>query len=272
MFHNATMQHRGGNIRLGLLGLGAIGGYVLDRLDREPGGIDVVTAADLCEPSPSVAVILARRGIPRHTGAAAMSGDRPDLVLEAAGVDAAAAFVPFFLERGIGIVCMSSGALADPGLLEQVTRLCRPGGPRLVVPSGAVAGIDLVTAASLGRLDRVHLRTVKPAAALGGGMTTPEVVFSGSAAEAIRRFPRNINVAVTLSLAGLGAERTTVEIVADPAANVNSHTVTVEGEFGSAEITVRNLPSPSNPKTSALAGFSALAALRALSSAIRLGT
>jgi aspartate dehydrogenase len=266
------MEKRDGTIRLGLLGLGAIGGYVLDRLDREPGSIEVVGAADLCDSPPDVAAILDRRGIRRRADAAAMIDDRPDVVLEAAGVDAAASFVPFFLERGVSVVCMSSGALAEPALLDRVTRLCRPDGPRLVVPSGAVAGIDLLRAAALGRLDRVHLRTVKPAASLGGGKSAPEVLFSGNAAEAIRRFPRNINVAVTLSLAGLGAERTTVEIVADPAATFNTHTVTIEGEFGTAEITVRNFPSPSNPKTSALAGLSALAALRALSPAIRLGT
>jgi aspartate dehydrogenase len=254
--------------RVAIIGLGNIGGGVLAMLERTPvPGLTVVAACDQVEPAPPVRGLLDRLGIPTVVSPDLLLPFRPTHVAEAAGVDAVREWALFFLERSVSFVAMSAGGLTDPGLASRIHAASSTGPARLIVPSGAVGGLDVVRAAARGDLGRVHLRTVKPAGSLAQGEMAregPVTLFRGSAAEGAMRFPRNINVAMTLAMAGLGPERTTVEIVADPAATVNSHHVTVEGDFGTAEILLRNLPSPGNPRTSHLAVLSLVDTLRRL--------
>lgn len=100
----------------------------------------------------------------------------------------------------------------------------------------------------------------------------PTSLFIGPAREAVRHFPESVNVAATLSMAGIGFDRTMVEIVADPRASTNTHWITVKGEFGWAQREMKNLPSPENPKTSYLAALSAIATIRSILSSIKVGT
>lgn len=263
-------------IRLAIIGLGNIGGAVLERLDRQPiPGLEVTALCEVREPEGPLAELIARRSLPLLREPEGLLAHHPTHVLEAATVEVAARCAPFFLERGISFITISSGGLADAGLLARLLGLCRPGGPRLIIPSGAVGGLDIARAAAEGTVRRVHLVTTKPAAALdhenGGGGAGPTILYRGTAAEAVTRFPRNINVAMSLALAGIGPERTTVEIIADPAATENIHRITIEGDFGTAEITLKNLPSPANPRTSLLAIQSVLATLRRLTSGVLIG-
>ncbi len=254
-------------MRLALLGLGNVGGAVLRRLDRRPfPGLKVAAACDLVRPSGETAAVLRRRRIRFTDRARELAEARPDWILEAATPGTVAAETLFFLERGISLVVLSVGGFADDRLYRKAVRLCRPGGPRLIVPSGAVGGLDIVKAAAQGKLRRVHLRTTKPAGSLGSGEAAggAVVVYRGTAAEAATLYPRNINVAMALALAGIGPRRTTVEIVAVPGKGENRHEVFIEGDFGRAEVTLRNRPSPGNPRTSRLAVYSVLATLRQL--------
>lgn len=203
-----------------------------------------------------------------------------EVVVECASVDAARSMLLPALELKKQVVLLSTGALADPELLRRVERFH---GSKVHVPSGAIGALDALRAAREGELRRVLLRTTKPPRALQGspyversGLELSSLrkktrIFSGTALEAISGFPANINVAVAVSLAGLGTERTMVEIYADPEAMINVHEVFAEGDFGRLYFRTENLPSRENPRTSQLAVLSAIALLRRLGSVLQVG-
>lgn len=166
---------------------------------------------------------------------------------------------------------MSVGALADGELLA----LLQSSKGRIYIPTGAIAGIDAIRAVRH-LLDAVTLTTTKAPKALAGApffetsgikldaIEDRTVIYEGSAADAVRKFPANVNVAAVLSLAGIGFEKTRVRIVADPAFTTNQHEITATGSFGTFQFTVNNVPSPGNPKTSYLAVLSAIECLRSI--------
>ncbi|RQH02447.1 aspartate dehydrogenase [Natrarchaeobius oligotrophus] len=208
-----------------------------------------------------------------------------DLVLEAAGQTAVEQIAVDALSGGRDCMILSVGALADAALRKGVFEAARASEGRLYAPSGAIAGLDAVkTAALTGDLESVALTTTKPPAGLEGApyvvdneidladIDEPTVIFDGPATEAAAAFPSNINVAVALSLAGIGPDETAVRIVADPEEENNVHEITAEGGMGRIETTVRNVPSPTNPKTSYLAAISAIETLRGLETSIDIGT
>lgn len=172
------------------------------------------------------------------------------------------------------------------GLLTQVELLdqARNAGIRLRLPSGAICGLDGIRSALQGGLDEVTLTTRKPPQGLKGapyleqhkisveGLTQELVIFEGSAREAVQAFPANVNVAAALSLAGIGADRTRVRLIADPAATVNSHEIHAVGAFGELTTLMRNRPSPRNPKSSYIASLSACAEVAAAASEFVSGT
>lgn len=208
-----------------------------------------------------------------------------ELVVEAAGgtaVDEAAVDV---LGAGCDLLVMSVGAFADQGLFDRVLDAARRNDAVVHAPSGAIAGLDAVkTAAVTGDLEAVSLTTTKPPGGLAGGpyvsehgidldaIDQPTTVFEGSAREAAPAFPSNINVAMVLALAGIGPDRTEVRIVADPDETNNVHHIEASGHVGEIETTVRNVPSPTNPKTSYLAAVSAIETLRGMTTTLRVGT
>jgi aspartate dehydrogenase len=147
----------------------------------------------------------------------------------------------------------------------------RAAGPIVHAPAGALGGLDAVQALGAARLDEVRLTTRKPPAGLGLTVTEETTVFEGTAREAIAKFPANVNVAVALSFAGLGPDKTQVRVVADPTLDRNSHTVYARGEAGEIEFTSRNVPFPDNPKTSWLAALSAIALLRRIGGQLQVG-
>ncbi|WP_396611305.1 aspartate dehydrogenase [Haloferax sp. S1W] len=208
-----------------------------------------------------------------------------DLVVEAAGQSAVADVTVPSLEAGCDVLVLSAGALADAALRQRAVRTAEREGQVVHVPSGAIAGLDAVKAAALtGDLETVSLTTTKNPAGLEGApylvendidvqaFETATTVFEGSATEAALAFPSNINVAMALSLAGIGPDETTVRIVADPDESNNVHHIEATGGMGSIETTVRNVPSPTNPKTSYLAAVSAIEKLRTMGATVRVGT
>lgn len=207
--------------------------------------------------------------------------DRSDLVIEAASAAVSADVALHALAKGKQVLVMSVGGLIRT--LPRVLKACRGNG-KLWIPSGAIAGIDGVLASREGRIRRVKLITQKPPRSLESAPyfrkkrfprltgRRPVCLFRGSAAEAVKHFPQNINVAAVLSLAGLGARKTSVEIWTAKSLTRNCHRIRVESDAGVIETSVENVPAPGNPKTSYLAILSAAATIRKIFSACELGT
>ena len=203
---------------------------------------------------------------------------QPDLVVECAGHGAVANYGVRILEQGCDFLIASVGALADNDLLAQLTKAARDGGSQLIVPAGAIGGIDALGAARLSGLTSVSYVGRKPPLAWAGtqagsadelaALTEEKQIFSGSASEAARLFPKNANVAATLALAGMGMEETRVSLIADPLANVNSHEFEVESAALNFSMRLVGKPSPANPKTSRSTVFSIARAVLARDQAI----
>lgn len=185
------------------------------------------------------------------------------------------------LEAGRIFVPASVGALLPR---MHLVRLAQRTGARIVVPTGALLGLDAVRAAAEGPIERVTLETRKPPMGLIGApylvqhaidvtdLTQPLLVFDGNALEAVAGFPANVNVAAALALAGVGPIRTKVRIWADPGVTRNIHTIQVEAEAARFTMTIENVPSAENPKTGRLTALSLLACLRGLVSPLKVGS
>lgn len=196
-----------------------------------------------------------------------------DLVIEAATVEVVREYATAVLEAGKDLVLSSVGALADFHFYQTLEGICHSKGTRIILPSGAIGGLDVLKSAkSSGELTSVSITTRKPPQALPGAPVDKEyVLFEGSASDAIELFPKNINVSIILSLAGLGPDQTKVKIISDPAVKKNSHQIEATGSFGKLTLQVENDPMPNNPKTSYLAALSVLGALKNSNAKIQVG-
>lgn len=194
---------------------------------------------------------------------------RPTVVVECASHEAATQHVPVILGRGIPVILASTGSLADGGFLDAVLSVA--GTARLIIPAGALAGIDGLSAAARGLLHQVRLTTEKPIQAWADtpaarcidltDLTEPLVFFEGTAREAATLYPRNANVAAAVALAGVGFDRTEVRLVADPRATVNTHRLEARGDFGRLCVEVQGNPSTDNLRTSRLTALSIVRAI-----------
>ncbi len=259
-------------------GLGAIGLSVARQLDRDPRGLQLVAVA-ASSPERARQKTASFRNPPRIVDAAGLA--EAEIVLEAAPAAAFESIARPALEAGRTLVVASAGALLrNRHLIEVAER----SGARIVLPSGALAGLDAIRALALDEVASVVLETRKPPKGLAGapylirnGVEVEKIreatcVFRGTALEAAEGFPANANVAATLALAGIGPEATRVEIWADPAVMRNTHTIRVQAAAARLEIRVESEPSPDNPRTSRLAPLSVLACLRGLDAVLRSGS
>ncbi len=185
-----------------------------------------------------------------------------DVVFEAASQQAVTQYADMVLEAGKDIILMSIGSLFNDALRKKLENTARKHHRKIYLPSGAVCGIDGVLAAGIEKLDSVTLVTTKPPASLGKSVEERTVIFKGNAREAVKQFPKNINVAACLSLAGVGFDETKVEIVADPVETRINHKILAHGRFGRLRAEVENMPNPNNPQSSYMASLSAIATLR----------
>jgi aspartate dehydrogenase len=254
-------------LRVGLIGLGAIGLGVLHLL-RDDADIEVVGAVVRDADKP--------RALLTCTSLDDLLALRPDVVVEVGGHDALRCHGPSVLRAGIDLIMLSVGALADPKLEVELTCAARDGGARAIVASGAIGGLDAIAAAAIGGLERVTHTTRKPARALldadeAARLTAPRELFRGTAREGALLFPENINVAAAVSLAGLGLDRTTVCVVADPSLTRNTHEVVAEGTFGELRFEIRGIPSDDNPRTGRIVAMSVVHTLRQLRAPLVIG-
>ena len=206
--------------------------------------------------------------------------DRADLAVECAPSTVLDRICRPMLEAGKRVMVLSAGALLPrPDLIE----LASARGGQIIVPTGALLGLDAVTAAAEGVIHSVRMVTRKPPGGLAGapyleingisveGLNAPKLVFAGTARDGAAGFPANVNVAAALSLAGIGPDRTTMEIWADPTVERNCHTIEVDSDSARFTLSIENIPSE-NPKTGRITALSVLAALRKLTSPLRVGT
>ncbi len=196
-----------------------------------------------------------------------------DLVIECATQEVAHDIVPKVVARGVDVMIMSVGALVDEDYRTMIFDRAKECDVRIYIPSGAVCGTDGLRASAIGELKVVEINTVQGTASFKGvefieqkginldNLKERTLLYSGSARDAVKLFPRNVNVAALVSILGFGFDKTTVNIFADPATTSNSHELKVKGEFGEMTCSTYNVTSPDNPNTSNLAVFSAISAL-----------
>jgi aspartate dehydrogenase len=266
-------------LRVGIGGLGTIGLPVARWLATGPSGLRLVAVS--ARNRERAVERLSAGGIAAPVVAAGALAERADVVIEcmpAAVFDTVA--VPA-VEAGRILVALSAGALLDRMSLIETARST---GARIIVPSGAILGLDAVRAAAQGTIRSVKMITRKPPQSLVGspyleqnrilidGLTGPIRVFAGTAREGARGFPANVNVAAALGLAGIGPEATTLEIWADPALTRNTHRIEVEADSARFSMTIEGVPSEDNARTGKLTPLSVIACLKGLVEPLRIGT
>jgi len=266
-------------LKVGILGTGTIGGILAAALDQ--GRVEAKLVA-LCDQDRGRAEALSA-SLSSKPPVVSMSAllEICDFVVEAASQAALPEFVPQAISRGRDMLIMSVGGLLGH---EEWFRKAQEKGCRIYIPSGAIAGLDGIKSASMGQIDSVSLTSRKPVAALAGtkyvierglqldGMAGETIIFEGSAEEAAAAFPSTSNVAAVLRFAVEPSVAVRVRVVAVPGGNRNVHEIRAEGEFGRLAVTVENVPSNANPRTSQLAAFSALATLMNIAKSVRVGT
>jgi aspartate dehydrogenase len=271
-------------MRIALLGGGTIARLILEHVrGGSLPGIEVVAMSGRTVGSRGAALARAH-GVPFVVGREALLATRPQAVVEAASHEAVRQHLVGMLEAGLSVVVLSAGALADDALRNAAEQAARRSGALLYVPSGGIGGLDALKAACIAGVDAVSIRVAKPPAAWKNipyvdalrldldALRGPRVLYDGSAREGVPHFPQNVNIAAVLSLAGIGFDRTRLEVVADPTLSRNTHTIRVSGRSGNFTMVLENVPSPENPKTAWLACYSALAAVQSLGSGVRYGT
>jgi aspartate dehydrogenase len=268
----------GADLRVAIAGLGPIGKKVAEALDRGIDGL-VLSAVSAQHPEKH------RDWLGNLTTSPAVLpieklSDVADIVIECAPARLVRSIVAPFVIKGKTAIVLSAGALLEN---EDLIELAKQNDGQIVVPTGALIGLDAVTAAAVGEIHSVRMVTRKPVQGLAGApyliennidieqIKEPLRIFDGTAREAAKGFPANLNVAVALSLAGIGPDRTRLEIWADPALTRNVHRVEVESDSARFSMSIENIPSE-NPKTGRITALSVIAFLRKQRAPLRVGT
>jgi len=254
-------------MKIGLLGFGAIGRLLYELIASSTPQVTVAAVADRRERHDALQPLL-RRETAIVASADELAGLGLDLVVECAGQAALGADGPRILAAGTDLLIASVGALANLGIESSLRTAAAGSGARVLIPSGALGGLDVLAAASLVGLREVNYFSNKAPSAWRGteaerrvdldSLSAPHAFFSGDARTASLTFPQNANVAAAVALAGVGFEKTAVTLTADPFATGNTHRIVASGDFGSIDITVSGRALKQNPKTSMLAPYSLL--------------
>lgn len=265
-------------LRVGIAGLGTVGKALAKAIDAGLPGVtlsavavrDPVGAGQWLQELSRAPDIVSFDDMPKHC----------DVLVECAPAHLLPAIAEPMLRAGKVVVPLSIGALLNHMHLIDVAR---DNGGQIHVPTGALLGLDAVTAAAQGSIKSVRMITRKPVKGLLGApylvdngidiehLTEPLRIFVGTPRDAATGFPANLNVAVALSLAGIGPDKTTLEIWADPQLERNTHTIVVEADSASFTMTIENIPS-ANPKTGRITALSVIALLQKMRAPLRVGT
>jgi aspartate dehydrogenase len=264
--------------RIAIAGLGAVGRVLARRMADGIPGLELAAAATRdrikarawLDAERIVCPLVALEDLPRHA----------DIAVECAPPALLEQICRPMLQAGKKVMVLSAGALLPR---SELIELAKAHGGQIMVPTGALLGLDAVTAAAEGEIQSVRITTRKPPKGLAGatylvanrisvdGLSGPKCVFSGTAREAAAGFPENVNVAAALSLASIGPDRVMIDIWADPGITRNCHQIDVEADSARFSFSIENVPSE-NPKTGRITALSVLAALRKLHAPLRVGT
>jgi aspartate dehydrogenase len=268
----------GATLRVAIAGLGPIGRKTAEALDKGIDGL-VLAAVSAQHPEKHRGWLGSLKTPPAVLSIEGLS-DVADIVIECAPAKLVRSIVAPFVAKGKTAIVLSAGALLEN---EDLIALAKQNGGQIMVPTGALIGLDAVTAAAVGEIHSVRMVTRKPVQGLAGApylvenkidieqIKEPLKIFDGTARQAAKGFPANLNVAVALSLAGIGPDRTRLEIWADPALTRNVHRVDVESDSARFSMSIENIPSE-NPKTGRITALSVIALLRKQFAPLRVGT
>lgn len=260
-------------------GFGAIGREVARALDEGIEGLRLVAVSGRDRAKAEAGVEKLRR--PVSVLPLAELGQVADIVVECAPAAVFRELALPAIEAGRTLVPLSVGQLL---VHDDLVELAKARSARILVPTGALLGLDAVRAAAEGEIERVTMVTRKPPGGLEGapylvqngielaGLHEPLRVFQGTAREGAKGFPANVNVAAALSLAGIGPDRTSLEIWADPGVTRNTHEITVEASSARFFMRIENVPSAANPRTGMITALSTIAALRGLTQTLKVGS
>lgn len=271
-------------MRVAIIGGGTIARLFLEHIKcGDLGDAEVVALAGRSEQSRGKPLAV-EFNVPYVTSLADLLMHRPDVVVEAASHEAVRDHCGALLDKGVAVIVLSGGALCDDALRVRLEASANKSGALLYVPSGGICGLDALKAACIAGVDEVEIAVTKPPAAWKGipyvdemridlaRLRAPKTLFDGPAREGVPHFPANVNIAAVLSMAGIGFDRTRLKVIADPALIYNTHYINIKGRTGNISIKLENVPAPENPKTAWLACYSALAALKQMTSRTRYGT
>ena len=270
--------------RIGLLGCGSIGTQIAIAIDTGfiPAQLTHIFDSDKQK---SQLLLTKLKNKPEIVENAHLLSSNPmDLVVEAASQEAVNDNALSILQNRKDLLIMSGGALLDESVFEIISDACKEFKKTVYLPSGAISGLDAIKSVKH-ELDSIVLKTTKHPNSLKGAkffedfkinlneIKEASTIFEGTASEAVRLFPKNINVSALLSLAGLGSHETIVKIIADPGTTKNTHEICASGKFGQISTKIENMPDENNPRTSRLAILSAIETIRSIcTDEIKIGT
>lgn len=266
-------------IKVGIIGYGTIGKAIASLIESgQAGNIELMS---ILVRNADKTINAAERNWKITTNADQFFEQKLDIIIEAAGHNAVQIYGERALSSGSHFIIISVGALADSELYEKLNQAAIKQRKQIIIPSAAIAGLDRIAAGALGEIEEITLITRKPTKSWYGTIaeeivdldtiTEPKCIFEGNARVAAKMFPENVNVSATLSLAGIGFEKTNVKIYVDPTLEVNTHTILAEGFFGKVEISVQNSPFKENPKSSPIVAMSVAKVLKNMTTSIIIG-
>jgi len=266
-------------LSVGIGGLGAIGLPVARRLVAGLPGLSLTAVA--ARDTGRAVARLAALGISVPVVSLAELAQRADIIVECVPSHAFREIAEPAIDAGRIFMPLSAGAFLEH---FDLAARAEQRGARIIVPTGALLGLDAMRAAAEGEIRSVTMITRKPPGGLAGapylvqhgivldGLKAPLRVFAGSARDGARGFPANVNVAAALALAGIGPDRTQLEIWADPALDRNTHRIEVEADSARFSLAIENIPSLENPRTGRITALSVIACLRGLAGPLRIGS
>lgn len=258
-------------MKIGLIGNGAIASYVQSALKQRPHSVEAILVRQSRVAENPALNVGSVHDLPNDL----------DLVIDCAGHAALAAHGPAILKRGLDMITVSLGALADHAVFQMLESAARDGGAKVHLASGAIGALDCLQAARIGQLEQVTYVGRKPPIGWRGSpaeqridlaalKTGAQTHFEGSAREASLAYPKNANVAAAVALAGVGFDKTRVCLIADADITANIHEIEAKGDFGSFHFQISGQSLPDNPRSSALAAMSVLSKLDNLTGTITL--
>ncbi len=270
--------------KIALLGCGAIGSQIALAIDAGKIPANLTQIYDQSKEAAEKLVSKLKNKPTIVENSHLLSSGPVDLVVEAASQQAVKDVALSVLQNKKDLMIMSVGPLLDDSVFEILSEACKEFSKNIYLPSGAIAGLDAIKSVK-DELELVTLTTTKHPNSLKGAkffetsdisldkIDTQTIIFEGTASEAVKLFPANINVAALLSLVGLGSQKTKVKIIADPNTDKNTHQIEAQGKFGKMNYSIQNVPDSTNPKTSRLAILSSIETLRKYcSGGITIGT